>query len=140
MAGSTKSMSAPQQSAIAASCWSTNSNGIEAAIVSGESSEYGDMETYWMPGWLNRTNATLFSNHCNGQRSSGVWRGDESTHGRTKVETFKHTCGTFTPATSNVSSPPSRSFLHNYLRADRYPRSVSSLSSGSKTSLQLPRA
>ncbi|TIA30552.1 hypothetical protein D6C78_09526 [Aureobasidium pullulans] len=105
-----------------ARCKRTMGSGTNAAYASMSSTRWRDVQS------------------CEGPGSSGVWRGDESTHGRTKVETFKHTSGSFTPATSNASSPLSRSFLYDYLRADNYPRSVSSLSSGSKTSLQLPRA
>lgn len=36
------------------SYWSTSSNEREAVTVSGESSEYGDVETCRMPGWLSQ--------------------------------------------------------------------------------------
>ncbi|THW84146.1 hypothetical protein D6D15_09074 [Aureobasidium pullulans] len=70
----------------------TSSNEREAVTVSGESSEYGDVETCRMPGWLSqyeKGTREMIRASMSSTGNSGVWRGDESnesTHGRTKVE------------------------------------------------------
>ncbi|CAD0022945.1 unnamed protein product, partial [Aureobasidium pullulans] len=114
------------------SYWSTISSEREAVTVSGESSEYGDVETCRMPAGMKRGQEKQFErgiaasmqendgkrNKCSSRERPG-WL-----QKRNWEVTEMHTSGSFTPATSNASSPLSRSFLYNYLRANDYPRSL----------------